>query len=184
VIGNKSELYVPKDNRAYSNKYGYSIFAQVHADVYQYNSLSIRSGIGMLEKNNIYNSADIPSTQMQDSIFVYREFLSRYFMWNTDLRLKGNIEGLSMIHPYLFFGPSLQILQSKSDDINMDLQKLQLHGYVGFGMDLDIKKTHLFAEYQYYSNLQQDLARSEGASYKTKSYVVCVGIKYIPRSKN
>lgn len=180
IIGTKSEIFVPAENLKYKNHYGYSIFLMAHAQVYSYQNMSVRAGIGVMEKNNIYNDiVDGAPIALPE----FREFLSRYIAFNSDLKIRAKVKQGSSFTPYVFLGPSLQFLQSRSDDIGQGLQKFQVHGQVGAGFDYDLPSINLFFELQRYFNFNQNLSTDANGSYKAHSYVLCIGFKYLLKEK-
>jgi hypothetical protein len=182
IIGNAADIVIPTSKNDYTDLYyDYSVYGQFYTDLYQYQNISIRSGIGFLEKNNILSETLSYDSGKPDSIYIYKEFVSNYFVWNTDLKLKAKGKENSVFFPYLFFGPSLQFLNKKSPDLSIPLKRLQFYGMVGVGFDYDLKSINLFAEAQRYVNFSGNQSSDPAGNYTVKSFVLCIGVKYIPK---
>ncbi len=182
IIGNAADIVIPTSKNDYTDLYyDYSVYGQFYTDVYQYDNISIRTGIGFLEKSNIVNESLPYNSGKPDSIYIYREFLTNYFIWNTDIKLKAKPKENKVLFPYLFFGPSLQFLNKQSPDLSIPLKRVQFYGMVGAGFDYDLKGINLFAEVQRYVNFNGNQSSDPAANYTVKSFVLCVGVKYIPK---
>lgn len=171
------------NSSAYKTDYGQSFYAQLYTQFYHYQNFSLQGGFGIIEKNSDYQYK-VRVGNIGDSVAINTLVETRSFFIEFDAKLKLLIPELPNVVPYAIIGPHVSILNKQSSTIPFSLASTQVLGNIGFGADIDLKKIHVFAEYNRLLSFNRNYSNDAAYEYTEKTSAFLVGLKFRINPKN
>lgn len=171
------------NNTSYKTDYGQSFYTQLYTQFYHYQNFSLQGGFGVIEKNSDYQYK-IRVGNIGDSLAVNTLVETRAFFLELDAKLKLLIPELPNVIPYAIVGPHISFLNKQSPTIPFTLASTQVQGNIGFGADIDLKKIHVFAEYNRLLNFNRNYSDDAAYEFTEKTSLYLVGLKFLINPKN
>ncbi len=167
----------------YNTDYGQSFYAQLYTQFYNYQNFSLQGGVGIIEKNSDYQYK-VRVGNIGDSVTINSLVETRSFFLEFNAKLKILIPELPNVVPYMLIGPQLSFLNKQSPTIPFTLAKTQVNGVLGVGTDIDLKKIHVFAEYNRLLNFGSNFSRDANYEFTEKTGTFLIGLKFLINPKN
>ncbi len=157
-----------------------SVYGQFYAELYHYSNFSLKTGIGIIERNSIAKyKVPNPNLTLSDSININESINTRNFFLAFEGKLKYQIPEVPKILPYFLFGPYFEASNKQSANLDFTLAPIQLNLMYGIGVDYDLKRASIFFEWQRLTNFNRNLSKDPFGILTQKSYIICFGFKFL-----